>query len=94
MTLNDVSKVLALIGSLSACLVTLLYAFTNQRRASKRLLRLFESIAWLWLSVIYISAIVGNTDPLFLSGVYTRAGVIALTGLFVGEVLADWKRQT
>lgn len=93
MTLNDLSKIIALVITALAALVTVMYALTDQRREAKKILRLFESMVFLWLVAIYASAICGNNDPLFLAGLYTRSAVIALSGLFVGEVLSDWKKK-
>ena len=93
MTINELSKVVALVITAVACVMAAVYALTNQIRATKKPLRIFESIVFLYLVVIYTSALTGNTDPLFLSGVYTRTAVIALTGLCVGEIIIDWRRH-
>lgn len=93
MTVNEWTKVMALAVTAAAAVLSGLYAMTDQRRATKRTLRAYEAAVFIWLMSIYIAAVMGNKDPVFLSGVYTRTGVIALTFLFIGEIITDWKRK-
>lgn len=89
--INALTRILAIAAAGLTSLLCAVYALTPQQRAAKRALRGYEAVVFLWLMVIYIAAANGSTAPALLSGLYTRAAVIALTGLFVGEILSDWK---
>ena len=89
--INAVTRGLAIAVTGLASLLCAVYALTPQKRGAKRALRGYEAIAFLWLMVIYIAAASGSTTPALLNGLFTRTAVIALTGLFVGEILSDWR---
>jgi hypothetical protein len=93
MDINAATRLLVIIMTGSVSVLAIVYALTDQRRASKKVYRAFEAIALLWLMVVYIAATMGSKDPNLLNGLYTRTAVIALTGLVAGEILSDWRRR-
>lgn len=83
--------VIPIVAATICCGVNLAYAFTRQRRAAKKPVRVITALSALYFIGIYTWVLYDPTVYLVRSGILTRLGVTFLLILLMMDAIADWR---
>lgn len=90
MSIDNLSVATASIAAMFCGLICLAYAFTDQVRRSKRLIRFLEVVPLFWMALVYMRAVILHVPPMAL---HARLGFIVLIFFLIAEVAIDWRTR-
>ena len=89
--LIELRFIVASLVALGGAIACFAYVVTRQRRRAKKPTYLAAGFGFVYMGVVYFLGAVGIQSYLLRSGWLTILGLIYLAGVYIANVIADWR---